>query len=189
MCSAPPAVYSYLAAAADTLDARGLEGQRVIGDVTKREPLLHRKTQFFATRETLEAIARDSGVIKSFRGMLVGLLTPEVVSAGSVPVAQRTEREVVRPLLRAYAGLPELLRARSVMYSAVGSINKDARGVYLDGEVYVLLSGDESLWSWPDYFMMFGWCRWVTTVPAMDGLVPPQGKATRWMAYKIRRVL
>ena len=185
----PPSIYSFLDAAADTLTVRRLAGQRIVGDVTKREPLLHSKTQFFATRGTLDAIAGDSGITEMFRRLIVEEVTARTISGATVPPWARPERRLVRPLLRAYDELPDSLRARSVLYSAVGSINKDARGVYLDGEVYVLLSGPEALWTWPDYFMLFGWCTWVNTVGEMDALVPPQGKVVRATAYAIRRVL
>ncbi|HUO51530.1 MAG TPA: hypothetical protein VMT93_03350 [Gemmatimonadaceae bacterium] len=185
----PASVYGFLDAAADTLDARKLAGQQLVGDVTKRDPLLHRKTQFFATRETLDSIARDTVIAEVFRRFIVDAVTPRTVHEDRTPPWRRPERALVRPLLRAYDELPAGVRARSVLYSAVGSINKDARGVYLDGEVYVLLAGPEALWTWPDYFMMLGWCAWPSTVEAMDTLVPPQSDFTRWMAYAIRRVL
>jgi hypothetical protein len=185
----PAPLYDFLDAAADSLDARELVGQQIIGDVAKRDPLLHRKTQFFATRATLAAIAADSGIVGLFRRWIVNAVDQQSVAQTSVPTWARPERRLVTPLLRDFDELPDSLRARSVLYSAVGSINKDARGVYLDGEVYVLLAGPEALGAWPDYFMMFGWCTWVRTVAEMDSLVPPQGKTTRYVAYKIRRVL
>jgi len=111
------------------------------------------------------------------------------VSAERVPVFARAERGLVLPLIHAFDALPDSLRAEAVIFSAVGSINKDARGMYLDGEVHVLLAGSEGLWTWPDYFMMLGWCVWVQTVAEMDALVPPQGRLVRWTAYRVRRVL
>lgn len=185
----PASLYAFLDAAADSVDARGEGGQRIVGDVTRRDPLLHRKTQFFATRATLDAIAGDSALASVFRSGIVTDVAPRTLAYESVPTYLRPERSAVTPLLRAFDALPDSVRARSVLFSAVGSINKDARGVYLDGEVDVLLAGSEGLGTWPDYFLMFGWCTWVRTVAEMDSLVPPQGKITRWVAYKVRRVL
>jgi hypothetical protein len=185
----PVSQYAKLDAAADSLDKYGLVGQRIIGDIEKRDPLLHRKTQFFATRATLDAIAGDSAIDGVFRYWILNQVEHETIEDANVPIQARPERQLVIPLIAAFDRLPDTLRGRSVLFSAVGSINKDARAVYLDGEVQVLLAGPEGLWSWPDYFMMFGWCTWVGTVAEMDSLVPPQGKFVRWGAYRVRRVL
>ena len=140
----PAPLYDFLNAAADSLNARELAGQQIIGDVAKRDPLLHRKTQFFATRATLEAIAADSGIVGLFRRWIVNAVDQQTLAQTSVPTWSRPERRLVTPLLHAFDALPDSLRARAALQRR-GLDNKDARGVYLDGEVYVLLAGPEAL--------------------------------------------
>src|SRR5690606_41370537 len=90
---------------------------------------------------------------------------------GPVPAERRLEG--ARTLMEGHDHLPAPVRDSSLLYLAVGSLNKDTRGMALDGEVMAVVSGRWALSAYLDFWSLFGSTTWIERVEEIDELIPP----------------
>jgi phosphatidylserine/phosphatidylglycerophosphate/cardiolipin synthase-like enzyme len=184
----PGAAYQLLLTAADSLAARGVQPERLVEDRVERLPKLHRKTQFFATRETLRELADQPQVLDAFRQVFADSF--RTTFAAETTVVQRQSRmRVVRPFVQAFNRLPTHGRGRSVVYLTIGSMNMDDRGLYLDGEVLFALAGPWALSGYADFVFLAGATTWLQSQRDLDRLLPPYSERQRRRAYWIRKAI
>jgi hypothetical protein len=145
---------------------------------------LHRKTRFFLDRDAVLALAARPEVAEALAEQLEARARVTVDPEGhSVPNGSRLGP--VRPLVAAWRALPEETRRRAIAYMTVGSMNKDARGMMLDGEVAYVVAGAWSLQCYLDVFFLLGTTTWVDSQEQVDRLLPPypqwQRRIGRWL--------
>jgi hypothetical protein len=174
--------------AADSLRASGVRPTPLLSEITDGEPMLHRKTQFFATREAIEAMSRDP--------QSVGLVGDQIRAIGrllpgrdSVSALIQSSRTISKSFEQAHERLPQAVRERAVYYWTTGSMNKDPNSAWLNGEVMTVVSGPQSLSSFLDFFTVAGTTTWLTSQEELDTLIPPYGSLTRWLGRVFRQVL
>ncbi len=158
-------------------------------DTAGGRPRLHQKTQFIASRALLEELALQPETHRALDLMLrqwgEGItVTPE---RGPIPAQRRLE--VARTLRVGHDHLPAPVRDSSLLYLAVGSLNKDTRGMALDGEVMALVAGRWALSAYLDFWSLFGSTTWIERVEEIDELIPPYGGLQRWVGHRIRRLM
>ena len=183
-----PQVYDELEALADTLSKLDVRANQLLQDEIARATTIHRKTQFFGTRETLDWIARSPAMVGFLEAWLRQLSVPYTDSVSYTPLEDRPELKAFRDMA-ASKPLPPGLRARAVSYLTVGSLNKDYRSALLDGETVFVLSGDWSLIGWPDFFAEWGYVTWVSSPEELEQYLPPYSKRQRWVGRHLRRIL
>jgi hypothetical protein len=174
--------------AARAVEVEGFAAEPLPPDVRARAPKLHRKTQFFASRDALRAIAADPEVdaaVKT-RIALEGVVTTEPERG---PVVEQDRFELLRPFLAAERKLPQETRDKSLIYLTVGSRNQDVRGALLDGEVLYVLSGAWGLWAYPDMLLLCGSTTWVESHEEIDRLLPPLPEWKRRVARWVRKAI
>jgi hypothetical protein len=174
--------------AAAAIEAEGFTAEPLPEDAQARAPKLHRKTQFFAGREALAAIARHPEVdaaIKTQIALEAVVTTPP--EAG--PMVEQDRFALLKPFLEAEAALAPGREGRSPLYLTVGSRNQDVRGAILDGEALYVVSGGWSLWAYADMFLLFGSTTWVESAQEMDRLLPPHSEWKRRIGRWLRKVI
>jgi phosphatidylserine/phosphatidylglycerophosphate/cardiolipin synthase-like enzyme len=180
----PAALYERLDRAPAELEATGFAPEPLPADVRERVPKLHRKTRFFLDRDAILALAARPEVAEALLAQLEARTSVTTDPEGlAVPNSRRFTP--LLPLLEAWRSLPDATRERAIAYMTVGSLNKDARGMMLDGEVAYVVSGEWSLQGYLDAFFLLGTTTWVETQEEVDRLLPPypqwQRRIGRWL--------
>jgi hypothetical protein len=183
----PDTAYAKLEQAPEILAKEGVTPLRLTPDVIARLPKLHRKTQLFITRETQLALARDPAIRKALGEMM--MYSYRYAEAPDEPILEREGFKLFAPLLAAYDSLPRELRDRSILYMTVGSLNKDARGMLLDGEVLSVTSGAWSISTYFDFFLLLGSVTWLESQEQFESLWPTYSTWDRRIAHYLRKTL
>jgi len=179
----PDSVYQMLAVAADSMDAGQLGREELVRSRITRLPNLHRKTQFFATRALLDSLARTAAIDSVIREVLAQWATGVTVDPGTNQLVQ------TKTMVRGYHRLPADLVRQSVMYMTVGSLNKDTRGLALDGESMFITSGAWALAAYTDFFFLFGSVTWLDSQDQLEALMGSYSSFDRWMGRRLKRIL
>jgi hypothetical protein len=173
-----------LRAAADGKDATDLTR------VAPRPPQLHQKTQLIARPGAIAALVRQPG----WADVLVR--TMQTQSQQTTRFAEQLgyttpdlETEATRStdtLLRGYEqAIPEAERKQVSFYFALGTQNQDSRGIMLDGEATLLVSGFYAAAGLVDLYEVMARSTWVDTPPELDALLPPRNgliqRVSRWV--------
>ncbi len=147
--------------------------EAVPADSVGQRPQLHQTVQFIASRALLEELALQPETHRALdltlRQWSEGVtVTPE---PGVIPAQRRLE--VVRTLMEGHDQLPAPVRDHSVLYLAMGSLDRDTRGLALDGEALALVSGRWALSAYLDFWSLFGSTTWIERLEQIDDLLPP----------------
>lgn len=187
----PPEFYARIDTAVERLAAAGyLPNEELPEDAKARAPKLHRKTQLFVTRETLDALVGDRRVQEVIANQVRFVLKegvafdPEGLAKADVDL-----QPLFAPYLDAFRDLPPDVRERAVLYMTVGSLNKDARGMMTDGESLQVTAGPWAIWAIPDMWMLTGSTTWLESQEQLDRLLPPYKEWQRRMGRWIRKVI
>ncbi|MBW1860004.1 MAG: hypothetical protein JRI70_08015 [Deltaproteobacteria bacterium] len=98
--------------------------------------------------------------------------------------------EAANKLLVSYwDSLSDEEQQRVMYYLTVGSQNQCYRGIIMDGEVAVVVSGYYSLVGLIDMFHLAGFTTWVDDVQQLDELLPPESGWRRWLGRYIMKAL
>ena len=159
-------------------------------DARLRLPQLHQKTQFLATRATIDRlVARPE-----WRDLLLSVFAVRIQQASAfrdtlgAEVAARTYMRVGLDMIDRYrASLPR--PNRDILYLTIGSQNEDARGMVLDGEASVVVSGAGAVISMPDFFYLLARSTWITRIDQLDRFIPPTTNFWRRIARFVRYAL
>ena len=183
----PDTSYRNIENAPEIFAREGIAPQKLTPDVVARLPKLHRKTQLFVTRETQLALARHPAIRKTFVELM--MYVAGLSEAPSEPFLEREDFKLIAPVLAAYRSLPQGLRDRSILYMTVGSLNKDPRGMLLDGEVLSVTSGEWSISTYFDFFLLLGSVTWLESQEQFESLWPTYSTWDRRIAHYLRKTL
>jgi hypothetical protein len=185
----PDSFFDDLEGVADSLESAGFEPPRFLMEEERRAPKLHRKTQFFASREALAALAREARVVRRFREDIRDASRSLTRDVAVDPLVRDPRVVAELPLLEAFDDLPPDLRDDAVLYFSVGSLNKDWRGAALDGEALAVISGPWALIGWIDFLYVSSRTVWLDDVERLEELLPPYSSFQRWVGRRLRNIL
>ncbi|MEP0546964.1 MAG: hypothetical protein ABJF88_08530 [Rhodothermales bacterium] len=180
-------VYDLLARAPDMLTEGGFEADPLVTDAVERLPQLHRKTQFLAMRPVMREIAREMDVATVREGLASAARGMALADSVQGTIASRAA--VAHPMVARVDQLPPELRDSTVFFALVGSMNKDARSMMLDGETLHVVAGPWSMVHYPDFALLLGRTTWVEEQRQIDELIPPYSALNRWLSRILRDVL
>jgi hypothetical protein len=180
--------------AATQTEADGRDATAVAKDERPRPPQLHQKTQLVARPGAIAALVRQPGwdeiIARSMRvqsqqtarfAEQLGYATPEVEAEAT---------RSVDALLRGYEqSLPEAERRNVSFYFTLGNQNQDPRGMLLDAEATMVVSGFHGAAGLVDLYFIMARSSWLTTQAELDRLLPPRGGIMRRIARMIRLAL
>lgn len=163
-------------------------------DERPRAPTLHQKTQLVARPGALNALVRQPGwediLAASMRTQSrqtanfadqLGFTQPDVDTS-----AVRTADAMLRGF---ESGLPEAERKAVSFYFTLGTQNQDPRGLMLDGEGTLVVSGFHAAAGVVDLYQLMARTTWVETSAEIDRLLPPPGGLTRLLSRWFRAAL
>jgi hypothetical protein len=175
--------------AATQTEVDGTDATATAKDEKPRPPQLHQKTQLIARPGAIAALVRQPGwddvIAQSMRAQSqqtarfadqLGYVTPDVESeaTGAEPILRRFEQS-----------LPESERRNVSFYFALGTQNQDPRGMLLDGEATVVVSGFQAATGLVDLYFLMARTTWLQTQADLDRLLPPR---RGWMARVARLI-
>jgi hypothetical protein len=180
--------------AATQTEADGPNATAVAKDEKPRPQQLHQKTQLIARPGAIAALVRQPGwdaiIAQAMRvqsqqtarfAEQLEYVTPETEAAA----IQRADT-----LLRGFEqALPESERKNVSFYFTLGNQNQDPRGMLLDGEATVVVSGFHGATGLVDLYFVMARSTWITSRAELDRLLPPRGGFMRRVARLIRVAL
>jgi len=177
-----------LDSAAGRLQAAGYRPDQVIDDSLTRRPRFHAKTQLFMTRSTMTAIA---SLPEYHRFMREQFRSAQVLlhAADNIGMPGQARAGDAMALEQAFAQLTPAQRDSAVLFLTVGSPNKDARGIFLDGENSFIVSGPWALQAYTEMALLFGMTTWVDNQSQLRALFPAYSERSRRLSYRLRKAL
>jgi hypothetical protein len=180
--------------AATQAESDGRDATDLAKDEKPRLPQLHQKTQLVARPGAIATLVRQPGwediVASAMRVQSqqtarfadqLGYVTPEVETAATTSADA---------LLRGYEqSLPEADRRRVSFYFTVGNQNQDPRGMLLDAEATVIVSGFHAAAGLVDLYFVMARSTWITTQVELDRLLPPRRGLMARLARLVRLAL
>jgi len=173
------------------------EGGGAMGNATDekpRAPMLHQKTQLVARPGAIQRLVQQPGWEDALLSAMQVQSQQTARFADQLGfVAPETDSVAVRTAdarFRAYEEtLSEAERKAFSFYFSVGMQNMDPRGLMLDGEATLLVSGLQAAVGLADLYYLMARSTWITEPGELDALVPPKGWFTRWLSRRIRAAL
>lgn len=175
-------------------ESDGRDGTDIAMDERPRAPMLHQKTQLVARPGAIESLVRHPGwdevLAQAMRvqsrqssefARELGTLEPDVDSAST--------RAVDRLLRRYEQTLSERERKAFSFYFSLGTQNQDPRGIMMDGEASVLVSGLQAAVGLVDLYYLMARSAWIEDRAQLDRLLPDPGPMARLLARLLRRAL
>jgi hypothetical protein len=171
--------------------ADGRDATIVARDVKARPQQLHQKTQLIARPGAIAAFVRQPGwedalarALSSQSGETarfaeqLGFETPDIEDAAT--------RSTDALLLGYQRAIPEADRKRVSFYYTLGSHNQDPRGLMLDGETTLVVSGIPGAVGLVDLYYQMARTTWISAPADLDQLLPPPSGWMRRLARWIR---
>ncbi len=172
----------------------GSDATSMAKDEKPRPPQLHQKTQLIARPGAISALVRQPGwdevIAQATRVQSqqtarfadqLSYLTPDVAteatnSAGGI-------------LRRHEESLSEAERRNVSFYFSLGTQNQDPRGMLLDAEATVIVSGFQAATGLVDLYFLMARTTWLESQAELDRLLPPRGSFMKRIARLIRVTL
>jgi hypothetical protein len=147
-------------------------------DDEPRAPQLHQKTQFIARPGAIAALVGQPGwedaLARALRMQAEETVRLSDAIGSESPPADRAVVRTTDMLLEGYErSLSDAERKRISFFLALGSMNHDPRGLMLDGEASVIVSGFQASAGLVDLFYLMARTTWVENDAEIDRLVPP----------------
>ena len=163
-------------------------------DLVPRAPKLHAKTQLVASPEALATIVRQPQVPEFlWRWFLVrARQTSADADPGGIAAAAGSLGldEVGDAIARGYAAaLSADARRRVSFYYQTGTQNQDPRGLMMDGETTLIVSGGAAARSIFDFYAFMARTTWITSDAELDEHLPPPNGFIQWLGRFARYVL
>jgi hypothetical protein len=173
-------------AASDGRDATALTR-----DVAPRPPQLHQKTQLIARPGAIAALVRQPGwgeILARTMQTQSQQTTRFAEQLGyTTPDLETEATHATDTLLRGYEeAIPEAERKQVSFYFALGTQNQDARGMMLDGEATLLVSGFYAAGGLVDLYNVMARSTWIDTSSELDTLLPPRSRFMQRLANWLR---
>ena len=169
-----PSVIGLILSRAGQLAIKGADLRYLRGREDIRMPKLHRKTQFFASKEamdTLVPLPEWGPLLEEYSLARIGQVQRETYLD-----SQRYQNLFIDEFHQLeekwMSSIPEIEREKVILYLAVGSHNQDLRSQILDGEVLFLVSEFDSLLGFMDFFALMGLTTWVENVSWLELMLP-----------------
>lgn len=188
------ATLAVLERAAVQSESDGTVTSELANDETPRAPTLHQKTQLVARPGALSALVRQPG----WENILASAMRTQSRQTATFadqlgftrPDVDTIAVRVADTMLRGFeTSLTEAERKSVSFYFSLGTQNQDPRGLMLDGEATILVSGFHAAAGVVDLYQLMARTTWVETAADIDRLLPQRGWMTRMLSRWFRAAL
>jgi hypothetical protein len=160
-------------------------------DETPREPQLHQKTQLIARPGAIAALVRQPGwenvLAQTIRTQAQQTARLAEAIGTPLPAPDTTASRAADALLQGYErSLSPADRKRLSFYFSLGSQNHDPRGLMLDGENSVIVSGFDASAGLVDLFYLMARTTWIDSDAEVDRFVPAPSRLMTRVAHLVR---
>ena len=169
------------------MEAEGYAPRFLAEGTRAGRPKMHRKTQLFATRRALRALADDPRALESLRSQLDA--RAEATADPRSVLDERTPLGSPNQILRLARDQPPDGARNALYYLTVGSKNQDPRSAFLDGETAYVVAGPSALWSYSDFMFLMAATTWVESAEQIDALVPVTNEKDRHLGRLIQKLI
>ena len=174
--------------------ARTDAGSILASDETPREPQLHQKTVLIARASAIAELVRQPGWARILAQTMrtqarETARLADAIAAPLPPADTAAIREADETLQGYERSLTDAERKRMSFYFVVGSQNHDDRGLMLDGEACVIVSGFDASAGLVDLFYLMARTTWVDSEAEIDRLIPPPHGILVRLAQLIRAAM
>ena len=185
-----PSVVEYLREANAHYDSlfppEPADRSRVPALTSDHEPFIHMKAQFFASRQAFDIFrcAEWQPVIERYLAIRhdqsLGLTTPGITpDLLHIPSTDDSASGLESAFDLQLAALPGEECERATFFFTIGSHNQDRRGMILDGEVLVAISGCDATITLADMMFLLGTAFWPESVTELRTEFPQ--KSPGWL--------
>jgi hypothetical protein len=148
-------------------------------------PKLHHKVQFFASRDAWDALSR-SRLWPEFMRTYLSYRQATMYVRGEFRESRNGPTQLESLARRMFAEIEAAAGERAVLYAIVGSQNQDYRGMFMDGEVGILIAGHEALAVLVDLVFLEGTVTWLEDRATIDRLLGRPGELERRLVRVIK---
>lgn len=170
------------------VESRDETSVRHAGDIAARLPKLHRKTQFLGTTSAVQEIARAPETFTMFRNVLDRVFVSRGDNTSSI-LGEDEAAAAVSVFRQVDDRLPMELRSCRLYYMTVGSVNKDSRSNFVDGETMFVVSGVWGLGTYFDFFLLLADTHWLESQADLEDHFPQYSGFQHRMGRFLRRLL
>lgn len=175
-------------------EADGRNSTDVAKDATPRAPQLHQKTQLIARPGAIQALLRQPGWERALARAMQSQSEQTDRFADqlevSVPFVDTVASRHSDAILRSFEqSLSEADRKAFSFYFSLGMQNQDPRGIMLDGEASVIVSGAQAAVGVVDLYFLMARTTWIERQAQLDELLPEPGALMRRLARIIKLAL
>ncbi|HEX2123728.1 MAG TPA: hypothetical protein VHL59_19020, partial [Thermoanaerobaculia bacterium] len=183
-----------LGAAATQTEADGRDATAVAEDEKPRPPQLHQKTQLVARPGAIATLVRQPGwdrvIAQAMRVQSQQTARFAEQIEWRTPDVEESALRSADNLLRGYEqSLSEAERRNVSFYFTLGTQNQDPRGMIMDGEATIVVSGFPAAAGLADLYFVMARSTWIQSQAELDRLLPPRGGLMRQIARLIRLAL
>jgi len=176
----------------DYLVSQGFEPSYYSEDVAKRKPKLHLKSQFFASKRTIDTVVPMLGwkdlVHKYILARAKQITDRETY--GDVKDLREILSEDAAALIASWGQeLTPQERGEAILYLTVGSHNQDYRSMIMDGEVLLVVGRTWAMIAYLDFVSVMAQTTWVNDVQQLEKLLPRHSGFWRWLGRYLQLAL
>jgi hypothetical protein len=163
------------------VEAAGMADGEAIPPGGRERPKLHHKVQFMATGALWDLIAR-APEWPEFMARYLEYRRVTFRLEGEYREARVMPEELAAIAGRMMARIAAEGDPAAAAWAIVGSQNQDYRGMFMDGEVGLLLTGADALVTLVDLVFLAGTVVWLEDHATLDRHLPPPGELLRRLA-------
>jgi len=182
----PRGIVDFLEEEGDKLEAQSYKPQFIAKGTREGRPKMHRKTQFFATKRALRAVADMPALLD---GLSRYIVVDSAGIAGPASLLNESPLGPAGPVLTRLKTDPPPGAQNALYFLTVGSKNQDPRSANLDGETSFIVAGPWSLFYYPDFLGLMANTTWIEKQEQLDELISVEEEKARRLGQMIHKVI
>ena len=182
----PRGIADFLEAESDKLDTEGHKPQFIAKGTRQGRPKMRRKTQFFATKRALRAVADMPELLG---GLARYIAVGSAATADPASLLDESPLGPAGPVLALLKTDPPPGAENALYFLTVGSKNQDPRSANLDGETSFIVAGPWSLFYYPDFLGLMANTTWIEKQEQLDELISVDEEKARRLGRMIHKVI
>jgi len=182
-------VAEMIAGMPDLLVSQGFEPSYRSEDAAKRKPKLHLKSQFFASKRTIDTVVPMEGWVDLVRKYILARakqITDRETYADVKDLREALSEDAAALIVSWGEGLTPQERGEAILYLTVGSHNQDYRSMIMDGEVLFVVGRTWAMIAYLDFVSLIAQTTWVNDVQQLEELLPRHRGFWKWLGRYLK---
>jgi hypothetical protein len=158
----------------------------------KRKPMMHLKSQFFASQQTINTIVpmeEWKPLVRKYIIARAKQVIQKETSADPKELRTAIEKDRINILKSWNKQLPAEEREKAIVYLTIGSHNQDYRSMIMDGEVLYVVGRAWAMIAYLDFVSVIGQTTWVTDLEELEKLLPSHSGFGKWLGRYLKMAI